>query len=58
MNYQEAGQLLGDCLRHWAGTVFGEKVCGSDSKTGRWFCTNNTQKLKFACFLSEIEAEF
>jgi hypothetical protein len=56
--YQEAGQLPDGPLRLWSEMVFGEKSLGSDSKTGRCFCTKDKQKVGFACFLSANEAVF
>jgi hypothetical protein len=58
MNYQEAGQLSDDYLKLWDKAIFGEKPCGSDSKTGRYVCIHNRQKPKFAYFLIAIEAKF
>jgi hypothetical protein len=55
--YQEAGQLPGKRLRLWGEMVFGEKLRGSDSKTGSAFCTEIMQKADSAYFLSAKEAE-
>jgi hypothetical protein len=57
-NYQEAGQLPGVGLSLWVEMIFGEKSGSSDSKTGRYFCIVNRQKLFFAYFLSPSEAKF
>jgi hypothetical protein len=56
--YQEAGQLAGKWLRLWGEMVFGEKLRGSDSKTGSAFCTKITQNANSAYLLGAKEAKF